>query len=171
MYGGWINLTMGSRSPSICFYTLWPCDLNLWPSDLKTTTYRISEDHSLYQVLRLWDHHFSNYAADRQKHRHTDRPDERFTPATVVGLSKVTTTAVYRNYRSLRYRKESSDSGRYSDCYTWQNSWFLIRQVRGADVCKNQLKRDNGLDYVAPSWAELGMWLRKNQPILLRSWH
>jgi len=59
----------------------------------KHITSRISQRHSLHQVRRLWDHSFLSYAADTHTHththtrRHTDA-DERFTPATMVGVSK-----------------------------------------------------------------------------------
>jgi len=90
------------------FVILWPWPLPFcWKNH---TTCRISQDHSVYQVWRLWDHSSLSYAADRHTESdiHTDAA-KRFTHATVVGVSynsnnnNVTYTAQIRTQLQMRY--------------------------------------------------------------------
>ena len=59
------------------FETLWPWPLTFWHKN--HVTCGISQDHSLYQVWRVWDHSFLSYAADTHTHTETDA-NERFSP-------------------------------------------------------------------------------------------
>ena len=72
------KLTPTTRSPEICFRTLWPCDLDLWPN----IHWRARDRGGLFLVKPLWF-----YRADRQTDRQRDRitdADDRYTNETTV---------------------------------------------------------------------------------------
>jgi len=50
-----------------------------------STTSRVSQGHSLYQVWTLWDHSFLSYAPDKQTNKHTDS-NILSTPTDIVGV-------------------------------------------------------------------------------------
>jgi len=63
------KLTPTTRSPEICFRTLWPCDLDLWPNIKRVA--RTHDGLSLWQVWWLYFQPFWFYRADRQTDKQT----------------------------------------------------------------------------------------------------
>ena len=67
------TLTPATWSPSIMFCTLWPWSLTFWCKNYNTS--RLSQEHSLHQVWRLWNHSFlvmlwTNREKERDTHTH-----------------------------------------------------------------------------------------------------
>ena len=89
---GWaVNPTPTTWSPPICFFTLWPCDLDLLPFEL-TGGRGFMMDNPCHCS-------FSRFGfiprTNRQTDRHTDA-GERHTPATIVGVIRY--WFVYRGF-------------------------------------------------------------------------
>jgi len=77
------KLTLSTRSPSISFYTLWPCDLVFWPFDLILIGGRGLEMN--YLCDKFGDYSFIGSIVrtntDTRTQSHTDAA-KRFTPVT-----------------------------------------------------------------------------------------
>ena len=128
------KLTPATRSPSMFFCTLWPCDLDLWSLNPKTTTlvgypkvipYTKFED---FGITRFW----VMLQTNTQNHAHT-HATKRFTPTTAwVITALVKDTKSWNQKIKVQVWKLATRVRHITRCthFTSQN-WHLIGMRHG----------------------------------------